>query len=75
MTASQYALMCNLLAINGVWFHERTWSRTSSILGGCPLGVGWYSGYGLGIDRRWVPEGVDGRVGASVEGVPFELGS
>jgi len=72
MTASQYALMCNLLAINGVWFHKRTWSRTSSIIDGCPLSVGWYSEYGLDIDWRWwIPMGVDSRVGASVEGVPF----
>ena len=74
-TAGRDALMCNLVAITaGRKFRFSVWSRTATIYGGGPLRVHWGLGYGLGVYRRWCPGVAFGHVGASVEGVPVEIG-
>jgi len=73
-TVSQDALMLNtVLAATGKRLRETTYSRTSTIYSGRPLGVD-SAVSGVCVDRGRSPEDAGGSVAASVQGVPLELG-
>lgn len=74
-TAYQDAMMCNLVAITtGKKFRTSTYSRTATICDGNPLHVYWNLDRGLNVYQSWRPGFAYDNVGASVEGIPVELG-
>lgn len=73
-TAALDAFVLNVvLAAKGIQLRPNSWSRTSTIAGGCPLRVVSRDG-SVGVSRDWGPEDAYGFLAASVRGVPT-LGS
>lgn len=74
-TAAQDTFVLNaVLAATGIRLRVPTWSRTSTLCGGCPLFVGSYD-FGVLVCQGWFPEGAYSYVAASVQGVPLGLGA
>lgn len=69
MTAAQDAFVLNVvLAATGIRLRETTWSRTSTVYGGYPLGVR-SCGNGVNVYRSWSPQDAHGILAASVQGI------
>lgn len=70
---AQDALALNLiLAATGIRFRNLTYSRTSTIFDGYPLGVN-SGGRGVDLRQGWDLEDADGHVAASVQGVSLDF--